>query len=98
MSNDRCTFHLKIGNTYKFIENPTFCKDGTPNEHGWKCFVKAANPDLEKYLPFVIEEVAFKLCSTAAVPKRIIKTDTSKKKHKKLQISYAGWGEYDIPI
>ena len=95
---DKISIDLQIGNTYRHIKNPTYCRDGTPNEHGWACFVRMKETKMEKYMPFIIEQATFNLHPTAAVRKKVIKTDIHDKNPKPVQISYAGWGYYEIPI
>ena len=93
---------FEVGNTYRHIDNPTYCRDGTPNEHGWTCFFRLAaeNSQLTKYLHHLIKKVTFELHCTAAVPKRVIETSPNdfRKSMEPLEISYKGWGSYDIPI
>lgn len=49
---------LEIGNTYKYIDNPTKGIDGSLNFHGWTCFVRLSQ-ELEYLSSYIFNSVQF---------------------------------------
>jgi hypothetical protein len=65
---EKVTIQIQIGNTYRHIDPSTAWMynegPGLYNksyEHDWNCYIKMADPKLDKYMPFLISRVAFRL-------------------------------------
>ena len=69
---NQIVMEFEVGNTYWHISNPHYCKDGTPNEHGWVMFFRAKDQLAKNVLPNLVKLVKFKLHHTAKNPNRIV--------------------------
>tara|TARA_B110000503_G_C6914884_1_gene316226 strand:+ start:51 stop:605 length:555 start_codon:yes stop_codon:yes gene_type:complete len=79
---EKVTIQIEVGNTYRHIDPSTAWKynpgGGLYNknyEHDWCCFVKMTDAKHDKYLPFLLNRIAFKL----HVSRRLIATDPMNK-------------------
>lgn len=87
---EKVAIQIEIGNTYKNIDPKSANKGNSGGglynksfEHDWMCYIKMADSKLDKYMPFLIQKVAFRLHQS----RRIQGTDNMSKKTQKLEIA-----------
>ena len=80
---------ILYGNTHKIVEDPKVSRKNPnlTNKHRWSCFVKVVGDDTSKF----IRKVVFGLHPTFGT------TEVQVKKFP-FQITYTGWGTFEIPI
>ena len=79
---------VEYGNTYKEVKNPI-----NENRHEWTMFVRLVGEHKGKESK-LIEKVRFGLSETSIVDHRIVKPTANQN----LQITYRGWGYFNVPI
>ena len=89
--------YFTIGNTHKLEKNPKLTKQGNMrNKHNWTAFVRIADrhkPQIK--LGMLVEKVKFQLHETFRPNVRIEKL---KKGKEQIEITYSGWGYFDLPV
>jgi len=87
---EKVTIQIQIGNTYRNIDPSTAWMynegPGLYNksyEHDWCCYIKMNDAKFDRYMPFLISKVAFRLHQS----RRVQYTDHLRKTTQKIEIS-----------